>query len=112
MWEPDPFIASLFDAPQGLAVGAQVVTYMPQFDPTRVSLPPVAVDAGEAAMMLGISRSMFYKLLDAGRIGPRGSRLGRCLRFSVAEMTAWAEAGMPRREEWVHMWPKGELHSV
>ena len=64
-------------------------------------LEPLAVDARDAAALLGLSRSMFYKMMETGRIGPRGCRFGRALRFSVAELRAWAKAGMPPRQEWL-----------
>ena len=64
-------------------------------------LEPLAVDAREAAALLGLSRSMFYKMMEAGRIGPRGHRFGKAVRFSVAELRAWAAAGMPPRHEWM-----------
>jgi excisionase family DNA binding protein len=62
---------------------------------------PLAIDARQAAMLLGLSRSMFYKMMEAGRIGPRGHRFGKAVRFSVAELRAWAAAGMPPRQEWL-----------
>lgn len=62
---------------------------------------PLAVDSGQAARLLGLSRSMFYKMAEAGQIGPMGRRLGKCVRYSVAELRAWAAAGMPPRHEWV-----------
>ena len=76
-----------------------MVTSEGGFDPTP---PPVlAVTPAEAAKMIGVSRSMFFKLLNAGRIGPMGTRLGRCHRFSVDELQRWVAAGMPRRELWM-----------
>ena len=64
-------------------------------------LEPLAVDAEQAAALLGMSRSMFYKMNESGQIGPMGRRFGKCVRWSVAELRAWAEAGMPPRHEWV-----------
>ena len=66
-------------------------------------MEPLAVDSGQAARLLGLSRSMFYKMAEAGHIGPMGRRLGKCVRYSVAELRAWAAAGMPPRHEWVSM---------
>lgn len=70
------------------------------FDVNTTTVEPLAVDAADAAALLGLSRSMFYKMAEAGQIGPSGVRLGRCLRYPLAELRAWAAAGMPRREEW------------
>ena len=66
-------------------------------------LEPLAVDAQQAAKLLGLSRSMFYKMAEAGRIGPQGVQLGKCKRYSLAELRAWTAAGMPRRELWEQM---------
>ena len=46
---------------------------------------------------------MFFKLADAGLIGPPGVRLGRCVRYPLTELRAWAEAGMPPRHEWLKL---------
>ena len=64
-------------------------------------LEPLAVDAENASALLGMSRSMFYKMNESGQIGPMGRRFGKCVRWSVAELRAWAAAGMPPRHEWV-----------
>ncbi len=67
----------------------------------RCAIEPIAVDVDQAAALIGVSRSMFYALLDAGKIGPMGVKLGaKCHRFPLAELRAWAEAGMPSREQW------------
>ena len=63
-------------------------------------IEPLAVDAEQAAGLLGLSRSMFYKMADAGQIGPMGRRFGKCIRYSLTELRAWAAAGMPPRHEW------------
>lgn len=64
------------------------------------AVEPVAVDPAQAAKLIGVSKSMFFKLVSAGRIGPAGVKLGRCVRFSLSELRAWGEAGMPPRHEW------------
>jgi len=61
----------------------------------------IALNAKQAASLIGVSRSMFYELMDAGKIGPMGVKFGpKCVRFPLAELRAWAEAGMPSREIW------------
>ena len=60
---------------------------------------PIAVDAVEAAKLIGISRSFWLKLDSTGRI-PRGFHLGRARRWSVEELRAWAAAGSPSRSDW------------
>lgn len=82
-----------------------------QFDPTTATqIEPIAVAPEQAAALLGLSRSMFYKQLEAGRIGPAGVRLGKCIRFPLAELRAWAAAGMPPRHKWERM--KSEVQAA
>ncbi|MBI1338079.1 MAG: helix-turn-helix domain-containing protein [Phycisphaera sp.] len=63
-------------------------------------IEPLAVDVTQAAALIGVSRSAFYKLVSAGRIGPRGVQLGKHVRYPLAELREWAAAGMPPRHEW------------
>lgn len=70
---------------------------------SQLGLTPLAVDAEGAAAMLGLSRAMFYKQADAGRIGPMPVRFGKSVRYSLHELRAWAAAGMPPRHEWITM---------
>jgi excisionase family DNA binding protein len=76
---------------------------LPFEPPVRLqAIEPLAVDATQAAALIGVSRGMFFKLVDAGRIGPAGVRLGRCVRYPLPELRAWVEAGMPPRHEWAN----------
>jgi len=60
---------------------------------------PLLVDARAAARLCDISRTLWFSLLASGR-APRGLRLGRCRRWSVAELEAWTQAGCPPRARW------------
>lgn len=51
------------------------------------------------ARTLGVSRSFVHKLHAQGKL-PAPVRLGRCLRWRAAEITAWLAAGCPSRSEW------------
>ena len=68
----------------------------------KVTAPvePLAVGPETAGRLLGLSRSMFFKMVEAGRIGPMGQRFGKCTRYSLTELREWAGAGMPPRHEW------------
>lgn len=69
---------------------------------SRIDIEPVLVDAGGAAKMLGISRTLLYQINSDGRLGPKPIRLGnRCTRFVVAELKRWAESGCVSREQWL-----------
>ena len=63
-------------------------------------IEPMAVSGEQAAALLNMTRSSFYKQLDAGKIGPEGRHFGRLVRFSVTELRQWADAGMPDRSTW------------
>lgn len=64
------------------------------------ALKPLAVNATTAAVMLGLSRSQFFKLHASGKV-PMPVRLGsRAPRWRVAELEAWLDAGCPDRRTW------------
>lgn len=67
---------------------------------TPVTPEPLAVDCPGAAKLLGISASHLYAMKAAGKLGPAPIRLGRCRRYSVAELSAWIDAGCPPRAKW------------
>jgi len=60
----------------------------------------LAVSASDAAKLLGISPAHFFNLKRSGRLGPKGMRLGRAVRYGCAELEAWIRAGTPGREKW------------
>jgi excisionase family DNA binding protein len=62
----------------------------------------ILANLAEMAKLLGISRAHAARLNAAGRL-PRGVRLGRCVRWNVAELHAWTSAGCPARERWEAM---------
>lgn len=72
-------------------------------DKTGAVVAPLAVSPDEAARMLGISRAHLYNLRASGRLGPRAIRLGRSVRFEVAEIRAWIAAGAPPADRWAAM---------
>ena len=49
--------------------------------------------------MLGVSVRQVWRLHTTGRL-PRNIRLGNCVRWRVAEIAAFVEAGCPTREVW------------
>lgn len=63
-------------------------------------MDPLLIDTKQAAMLLHISRAHFYNMLNAGKIGPRPTRLGRKVLFVRAEMEAWTESGCVDRAQW------------
>jgi predicted DNA-binding transcriptional regulator AlpA len=60
-----------------------------------------------SALMVDISESHLFALIRTGRFGPRATRLGRCCRYSTAELAAWVATGCPPRHKWKTFWSKG-----
>lgn len=77
----------------------------------KITPPPLAVLASEAARLLGISDGHFRKLKRSPLMRPRPVQLGlgpeetgeRGERWNVAELTVWLNAGCPCRERWDDM---------
>lgn len=65
-------------------------------------IKPLLVSAREAAQLLSVSRSHFYKLHSSGRV-PLPVSLGRAVRWSRRELEDWVNAGGPPRHKWEHM---------
>ena len=58
-----------------------------------------AVNADGAARILGVCTAHIYALHNTGRL-PLPFRMGRAVRWSRAELTAWVAAGAPSRAKW------------
>lgn len=59
----------------------------------------LAVTAAELAEQLGISERHLWAQHASGKI-PRPIRLGRAVRWNLAEIQAWLDAGAPSCEAW------------
>lgn len=56
----------------------------------------------ELARLLGIHRYTLRMWIDLEKIGPEPvNQIGKVMFYRVAEVRAWIDAGMPRRELWV-----------
>jgi len=66
------------------------------------NLEPLALTAIQAAKLLGVSRSHFFKLASSGRL-PLPVRLGRAVRWRRDELVEWLEAGCPTLDKWQMM---------
>jgi len=66
---------------------------------TRQPEGPLLVTATEAARLLGVSRTTFYRLHSSGRV-PLPVNLGRSVRWRSRELDAWVQAGCPARVKW------------
>jgi predicted DNA-binding transcriptional regulator AlpA len=63
-------------------------------------LVALTLDASEAAALIGIARSTFWKLHASGRTPAPLRMSGRVVRWRRAELAAWVAAGCPAREKW------------
>lgn len=59
----------------------------------------ISIPASKVAELLAISERHVRKLNSEGRI-PRPISLGRCVRWSVEELSRWQTAGAPDRATW------------
>lgn len=64
------------------------------------TITPLLVDDAGAAALGGFSRRKWQQLEVQGRIGPRPVRFGKCKRWVVSQLEAWAAAGCPGRRDW------------
>ena len=71
---------------------------------TATSLPRFAVSASEAAMMLGIGRSLLLQMDKTGELGPRFHRMGARKVLAVDELRGWMAHGCPARPRWSQIW--------
>jgi predicted DNA-binding transcriptional regulator AlpA len=63
---------------------------------------PLAIDAADVGKLLGVSERHVWSMNSRGRL-PRPIRLGRAVRWRVAELQAWLAAGCPERSRWEAM---------
>lgn len=65
-----------------------------------VEITPLLLSSGQAAAMLGISRSHFYGLITSGSLGVTPIRLGERVLWNRNELEKYVAAGCPTREKW------------
>ena len=62
----------------------------------------IAIDAKRLGELLGLSVRTIRRLDCSGKL-PRPVRIGGAVRWLVADIEAWVEAGCPDRERWEAM---------
>jgi excisionase family DNA binding protein len=67
--------------------------------PAVTELAPVLLNCEQAAALLNISRTSFWKLHSEGKV-PMPVSFGRIVRWRREELIAWVRAGCPCRREW------------
>jgi predicted DNA-binding transcriptional regulator AlpA len=73
--------------------------------PVDSSVAPLAWDVRGLADALAVSVATVWRLHSAGRL-PRPVRIGRSVRWPVADVRAWLAAGAPDRGVWEAMRPR------
>jgi excisionase family DNA binding protein len=58
------------------------------------------LSAEDAALLLGVGRTLLYSMHSSGRLGPMPVKLGRRVLWNRKELEAWTEAGCPVRKQW------------
>lgn len=58
------------------------------------------VSIEQVAGMLSVSESHLFDLKRSGDFGPEPVRLGRSVRYLIADVMAWAAAGCPSYAKW------------
>ncbi len=67
------------------------------------------VSANYAALMCGMGRTTWYKLVSTGK-APRPVKLGRLARWRRDELEAWIADGCPSRQKWDALWTGKHNH--
>ena len=56
------------------------------------------IDVGELSRVTGLSKPTLWRHHEAGLIPP-GMKIGRAVRWRLADITRWIESGCPRRDD-------------
>ena len=76
-----------------------MIAETPKAPPAVESLEPLLVSKKVAAELVGLSARTWRRMETAGLV-PAPIRCGGSLRWGVAELAAWVEAGCPSRDRW------------
>lgn len=71
----------------------------------------LAIPADAVARLLCVSVRHLWDLNASGRV-PRPVRLGRSVRWDVAELESWLAAGAPSRDEWERLKAQNNARST
>lgn len=63
-------------------------------------MSPLLVPPAEAAMLIGVGKSLFYQMASDGRLGPMPIELGSKRLYRVAELQEWVLQRCPPRCKW------------
>ena len=63
-------------------------------------MSPLLVPPAEAAILIGVRKTLFYQMVSDGRLGPTAIELGSKRLYRVQELSSWVNHGCPPREQW------------
>jgi excisionase family DNA binding protein len=66
----------------------------------RTTDNPLLIDGAEVCARLSIGKSKLHQMIRAGRFPVSPIRLGRAVRYSAADLSAWVAAGCPASDRW------------
>lgn len=97
----------------GLAVGTAFVSSQRQDDQMPADRPPMAplmVPAEDAAALIGVSPATWHRMVAAGKTPAPVKLSAGCVRWRVADLRTWIDAGCPDRKTWLSMAEDAQLH--
>jgi predicted DNA-binding transcriptional regulator AlpA len=60
---------------------------------------PAMIDARKASQLIGVSPATWFRMVAAGRTPAPIQVSAGCVRYRMADLLLWIEAGCPRRSE-------------
>ncbi len=67
---------------------------------TPETISPILLDIKQVCQLLNISRSKFYELKEAGKIGPPQVGLSRKALYRKDEIERWIQLKFPNKKQW------------
>jgi len=68
--------------------------------PAETTGTALLIDGAEVCARVSIGKSTLHKMIRAGKFPLQPVRLGRAVRYSAADLSAWVSAGCPAGDRW------------
>lgn len=68
-----------------------------------MSVPPLMIDAKQAAALISVSPATWHRMVAAGKTPAPIKLSGGCVRWRTADLQSWIDAGCPDRKTWLTM---------
>lgn len=76
----------------------------------RPPMAPLMVPAEDAAALIGVSPATWHRMVAAGKTPAPVKLSAGCVRWRVADLRTWIDAGCPDRKTWLSMAEDAQLH--